>query len=477
MTGRGWRPLAFLLAMLGFGLRLDTGWQWTGRLLLGRGRRRGSRARAPQRTGSRSSQGTTGDNARGAKEDALRNAIRLTHRHRRLRSRASSSPRAAPTGPTSGRVLAGRAPALGGRRPPRPASLAIFAPGAALAGPPASRGDACRSARRSRRPRSASRRSSVLPLRLGELVRPALLARRVGFGMSPALSSVVLERLFDMLFVILCFLVLSLIYPLPPDLRRAALLLGRGGGRRVRGPAPGAAPPRTRRAPARARPRTACRRGRPRRRGRWPRDSSTRSARSSRGSILGRVVRYSALLWAANALPFLFALLALGIDVPLVPAALASIVIVAAFVFMPQAPGFLGTWQAGCVARARALRRAEGPGGRLLAAHLDRPDDGQRRPGRLLHGARGPLAAAARAAARAAAPVAGGTAVSLDGRRVLVGAERRHRLLQGVRGGAPARAGGRPRAGRDDAPARSSSSRRSRCRRSPVGRSRPTRSA
>ena len=34
MTGRGWRPLAFLLAMLGFGLRLDTDWQVTGLLLL-----------------------------------------------------------------------------------------------------------------------------------------------------------------------------------------------------------------------------------------------------------------------------------------------------------------------------------------------------------------------------------------------------------------------------------------------------------
>src|SRR5262249_34015578 len=49
------------------------------------------------------------------------------------------------------------------------------------------------------------------------------------------------------------------------------------------------------------------------------------------------------------ALPFLFGFLALGIDVPLLPASLACIVIVAAFVFMPQAPGFLGTWQAGCV--------------------------------------------------------------------------------------------------------------------------------
>jgi glycosyltransferase 2 family protein len=65
-------------------------------------------------------------------------------------------------------------------------------------------------------------------------------------------------------------------------------------------------------------------------------------------SVVGGVTLYSALLWIANALPFLFALLALGIDVPLVPAALASVVIVAAFVFLPQGPGFVGTWQMGC---------------------------------------------------------------------------------------------------------------------------------
>ena len=29
MTGRGLRPVAFLAAMLGFGLRLDTAWQGT----------------------------------------------------------------------------------------------------------------------------------------------------------------------------------------------------------------------------------------------------------------------------------------------------------------------------------------------------------------------------------------------------------------------------------------------------------------
>lgn len=190
--------------------------------------------------------------------------------------------------------------------------------------------------------------SSILPLRLGEFLRPALLARRVGFGISPALSSVVLERLFDMLLVVLCFLVLSLIYPLSPDLRRAALLLGAAASvgfvvlllaQRHRARVEGLLERVFALLPA------GMARGiRPLATGFF----DTLGALES-GHILGRVVLYSALLWAANAMPFLCALLALGIDVPLVPAALASIVIVAAFVFMPQAPGFLGTWQAGCV--------------------------------------------------------------------------------------------------------------------------------
>jgi hypothetical protein len=34
MTGRGMRPVAFLVAMLGFGVRLDTRWRGTGTALL-----------------------------------------------------------------------------------------------------------------------------------------------------------------------------------------------------------------------------------------------------------------------------------------------------------------------------------------------------------------------------------------------------------------------------------------------------------
>src|SRR5262245_49047874 len=189
--------------------------------------------------------------------------------------------------------------------------------------------------------------TSVLPLRLGEVIRPALLARRVGFGVTPALSSVVLERLFDMLFVILCFLVLSLIYPLPAELRRAALLLG---GVAIAGFTVLLLAQRNR---ARAErlldavlgrmPATVGRHLRPLAAGFFDALGALESRR-----IVAGVVGYSALLWTANALPFLFAFLALGIAVPLVAASLAAIVVVAAFVFMPQAPGFLGTWQAGC---------------------------------------------------------------------------------------------------------------------------------
>jgi uncharacterized protein (TIRG00374 family) len=190
--------------------------------------------------------------------------------------------------------------------------------------------------------------TSILPLRLGEVLRPALLARRVGFGISPALSSVVLERLFDMLFVVLCFLALSLLYPLPADLRRAALLLGVAA---TVGFVVLLLAQRHRAWAERLIERVLA----------WLPDGVGRGVRPlatgffdalgalESGHILGRVVLYSALLWTANALPFLFALLALGIGAPPVPAALASIVIVAAFVFMPQAPGFVGTWQAGCV--------------------------------------------------------------------------------------------------------------------------------
>lgn len=191
--------------------------------------------------------------------------------------------------------------------------------------------------------------SAVLPFRIGELVRPAVLGRNAGVGMSAALSSVVIERLFDMLLVTGCFLGLALLNDqFPPALRRGAgglavlavvgfvvlLVL-----QRRRGQAERLAGWLAQRLPARL----------------------GEGLRGLVGSFLhgldaladGRTVAlvlfYSVYLWAVIALTFGLALVALDIQVPLAQASLAVVVLVAACVFLPQAPGFVGTWQLGCV--------------------------------------------------------------------------------------------------------------------------------
>jgi uncharacterized protein (TIRG00374 family) len=190
--------------------------------------------------------------------------------------------------------------------------------------------------------------TAVLPLRLGEIVRPALLARRIGIGVGPALSSVVLERIFDLLFVILCFLALSMVRTLDANVQRAAMVLGTGAAvgfvamivavrrrpfaERIVGGVLSMLPARVRDALA-------------------PIVSGLFDGLGGLGDVgtIVKVVAYSAIIWTMNGLPFLFSLVALGIDVPLIPASLAGVVVVSAFVMLPQAPGFLGTWQAGCV--------------------------------------------------------------------------------------------------------------------------------
>lgn len=190
--------------------------------------------------------------------------------------------------------------------------------------------------------------TAVLPLRLGEIVRPALLARRVGIGIGPAFSSVVLERIFDLLFVILCFLALSMVRTLDANVQRAAVVLGSGAAvvfvamlvavrrrafaERLIAAVLGVLPSRLRD-------------------GLSPVVSGLFDGLAGLGDVatVAKVIGYSAVIWTMNGLPFLFSLVALDIDVPLVAASLAGVVVVSAFVMLPQAPGFLGTWQMGCV--------------------------------------------------------------------------------------------------------------------------------
>jgi len=188
----------------------------------------------------------------------------------------------------------------------------------------------------------------VLPLRLGEIIRPALLARNTKVSMSAALSSVLLERLFDMLLVIACFLVVSLVLPIDDKLRQTAvvLALGASAGFGV--------------LLVMARRREAAHRLIHRVLGWLPARIGGALTPIADGLLDGLsglgdwktialVLAYSAYLWFVITTTYIFSVLALHIDAPAIPAGLAAMVTVAAAAFVPQGPGFVGTWQAACV--------------------------------------------------------------------------------------------------------------------------------
>jgi uncharacterized protein (TIRG00374 family) len=191
--------------------------------------------------------------------------------------------------------------------------------------------------------------TSVLPFRIGEVVRPVLLARNTRVPVSAALSSVVLERLFDMLLVITCALAVSIVNPRVPDWLRqgaygmvpivavgfgllVAMQRNRPAAERLLGGLlrflPGGLAARIQ-----------------------PIASSFLGGLEALGDVRSvvLVLGYSAYLWGVITLTFLFSFLALSIDIPLLPGALTTVVLVAVAVFLPQAPGFVGTWQVGCV--------------------------------------------------------------------------------------------------------------------------------
>jgi len=188
----------------------------------------------------------------------------------------------------------------------------------------------------------------VLPLRLGEIVRPALFARRVGIPLTPAIASIVVERLLDMLLVVGCFVVVTLSYESLASYRPMALGLGAVAAMLL-GSLYLLARQRRRadalldRAAGRLGPRAE----------RLVRSIVSGVLDGARGLGDGRtfalVLLLSGVLWGLIVQTYLFSFVAMRIDVPLLAASLATVVVVAAFVFLPQAPGFVGTWQAACV--------------------------------------------------------------------------------------------------------------------------------
>lgn len=65
----------------------------------------------------------------------------------------------------------------------------------------------------------------VLPLRIGEVVRPVLVSRREKLPVSGLLASIVLERIFDMFTILLLFGVSALLVPVSPQVRQWGVML------------------------------------------------------------------------------------------------------------------------------------------------------------------------------------------------------------------------------------------------------------
>lgn len=197
--------------------------------------------------------------------------------------------------------------------------------------------------------------NATLPLRLGEIIRPAFLSRRTGMPIGPTISSIVIERIFDGILVVGCLLAVALSFDVDEYLRLGAITLGwvMGGGLVVL-------------VLAQRKPATAERLIRrmvgalPERLGEpvWAIARGFLHGLDALGDlrIVATVLLYSVVLWGLITLTYTLSFLALDVQVPLFLGSLVTVVIVAAAVMLPQAPGFLGTWQIGCVwAIERAL--------------------------------------------------------------------------------------------------------------------------
>jgi uncharacterized protein (TIRG00374 family) len=188
----------------------------------------------------------------------------------------------------------------------------------------------------------------ILPLRVGEVVRPVLLARRTATPVSSVLASVVLERLLDMLTILVFLGLVMTMVPVSDAIRRSGivfLVLAI-----VAVSAVVALQRRNRLALGMVEWLLGC----------MPASVRTRADRALHsfinglqgigdGPVMLRILAYSLYLWMVIASIFALGFIACGLPVPLVSGGLALVTVVAGAVSAPSAPGFIGTFQAGCI--------------------------------------------------------------------------------------------------------------------------------
>lgn len=200
----------------------------------------------------------------------------------------------------------------------------------------------------------------ILPLRIGEVIRPVMLSRRAKLPLSGVLASVLLERIFDMFTILFLFGVSASLVNVSDEVRQWGWMLT-GLAVAVAGVI----------VLIRLQERLALRIAR------WMADRlPAHLGDSAYGFAEGfvralemldspmayvRAFAWSLYLWVAISVVYVFGFWAFHMDVPELRGALVLTTLVAIAVSVPSAPGFIGSFQLGCVLGLRIFGIKESP--------------------------------------------------------------------------------------------------------------------
>ena len=180
----------------------------------------------------------------------------------------------------------------------------------------------------------------VLPARIGELARPYLISNRTDIRMPSALATVVVERIFDIITILVMFLALLYFFSMPEWLAKSgfiwmaitaaaiAFLIPAVRGKLLR---------LSEKFPERLKFF-----------GKWIEQFDSSMTLCTRSGNFIPFLLASIVIWLLNALSFYLLFLAFGWDIPVQAAFILMIVIIIG-IAIPSAPGFIGNWHFACL--------------------------------------------------------------------------------------------------------------------------------
>ena len=200
----------------------------------------------------------------------------------------------------------------------------------------------------------------ILPLRIGEVIRPVLLSRRAKLPLSGVLASVLLERIFDMFTILFLFGVSVSVVTVSDEVR--------GWGWMLSGLAVAVAAVIVL---IRLQEKLALRIARARA-NLLPGNVGDQAYSFAEGFVRAlemldspmayiRAFAWSIYLWMAISVVYVLGFWAFHMDVPALRGALVMTTLVAIAVSVPSAPGFIGSFQLGCVLGLRIFGIADSP--------------------------------------------------------------------------------------------------------------------